>query len=120
MEKDPTLQREASECSSGIDRRAASKRTIRQRRPLQEQGPHGAICRAHGFASLYCNMFAKSRLSCFLLTNNGNLSNISVEYQQETTMHRFLSFFVRVVNIFRRARLEADLKDQLHSHRDMI
>jgi putative ABC transport system permease protein len=35
-------------------------------------------------------------------------------------MYRFRSFFVRVVNLFRRSRLEADLKDQIASHRDMI
>src|SRR4029453_6473393 len=35
-------------------------------------------------------------------------------------MYRFRSFFVRVVNMFRRSRLEADLKDQIASHRDMI
>src|SRR4029434_11179104 len=35
-------------------------------------------------------------------------------------MYLFLSFFVRVVNMFRRSRLEADLKDQIASHRDMI
>src|SRR4029453_19513112 len=35
-------------------------------------------------------------------------------------MYRFRSFFTRVMNMFRRSRLEADLQDQLEAHRDMI
>src|SRR5215469_6085569 len=35
-------------------------------------------------------------------------------------MDRFRAFFVRIVNLFRRSRFEADLKAQLDAHREMI
>ena len=35
-------------------------------------------------------------------------------------MHRLRASFIRIINLFRRPRLEADLKEQLASHREMI
>src|SRR5262245_29713606 len=35
-------------------------------------------------------------------------------------MHRLRSFTQRVLNIFRRSRIEADLNEQLHVHRELI
>src|SRR5215475_9516283 len=35
-------------------------------------------------------------------------------------MHRLRASFIRIINLFRRARLEADIKEQLDSHREMI
>src|SRR6266571_1091504 len=35
-------------------------------------------------------------------------------------MHRLRSFTIRILNIFRRSRIEADLNEQLHAHRELI
>lgn len=35
-------------------------------------------------------------------------------------MHRLRSFTIRILNIFRRSRLESDLREQLEAHREMI
>jgi putative ABC transport system permease protein len=35
-------------------------------------------------------------------------------------MHRLRASFIRIINVFRRARLETDIKEQLDSHRSMI
>src|SRR5262249_40860446 len=36
------------------------------------------------------------------------------------SMYRLRSFIVRLVNLFRRSRLESDLKEQFEAHREMI
>jgi hypothetical protein len=35
-------------------------------------------------------------------------------------MYRFRAFLIRLMNIFRRSRLEADLQEQLEAHRGMV
>jgi len=35
-------------------------------------------------------------------------------------MYRFRSFIVRILNVFRRSHVEADLREQVESHRDLI
>src|SRR6266699_3170711 len=35
-------------------------------------------------------------------------------------MHRLRSLMIRILNIFRRSRIEADLSEQLHAHRELI
>src|SRR5262245_66437178 len=35
-------------------------------------------------------------------------------------MHRLRSFMLRILNLFRRSRIEADLREQLDSHRELI
>src|SRR5262245_58938717 len=35
-------------------------------------------------------------------------------------MHRLRSFMIRILNLFRRSRLDADLAQQFNAHREMI
>src|SRR5215831_12814787 len=35
-------------------------------------------------------------------------------------MHRLRSFVIKVVNIFRRSRMDADLSDQIRAHRELM
>jgi len=35
-------------------------------------------------------------------------------------MHRIRSFIIRILNLFRRSRLEVDLTEQIESHQQML